>query len=96
MSEPKTNTAGATATPAAKEKTAKKVAELKVNRESLTFVGPGLFMYQHDGDVSDCEAPGAFQCIQSKNLGMRVGDVVICKNDKEAINVVVQEIKEKK
>nr|BDT27296.1 hypothetical protein BHI3_07620 [Bacteriovorax sp. HI3] len=78
-------------------KTPKKETDaIAVNRDSLTYVGPGLFIYSHPGDLSACKTAGAFQCIHSKNLGLRVGDVVICKNEKESINIVVQEIKEKK
>ena len=61
-----------------------------LTRANLTFVVPGLWIYTHDGALSDCKAKTAFHGQMAKEFNMRVGDVVVCKNASEAVLVVIQ------
>lgn len=67
-----------------------KECKIKVTRDNFTMSTPGLYMYTHEGEVSECKHAEAFKCMQSKNYGVRKGDVVLCKNAKEAVLIVVQ------
>jgi hypothetical protein len=61
-----------------------------VTKENLRLIAPGLFLYLDAGDLSECHDPASFKCQQSKNYGVRPGDVIICKNLQQAILVVVK------
>lgn len=72
------------------EKVEKKEVVIEVNRDNFALVAPGIYSYEAKGDVDDCKAKGAFKCVQSKNFGVRPGDIVICKDKEKAIFVVVK------
>lgn len=66
------------------------VKPLPINRDNLTFIASGLWHYQYDGKLEECEIPGGFISPAASDFSIRLNDVVICSNGAKAVLVVVQ------
>ena len=68
-------------------KVEKKVS--KFNREGLTYLNHGLFSYKAES-LEECKDKDFFNCADSRNLGVRSGDVVIVTTKEKAELIVVK------